>query len=260
MNVSILERRNERRSRPNEIAQVEPRIAARRQSIRNERLRRWRRAGAVVLGLVLLGGSMWFLSRTALFDIDQLRVTGVSRLGVDEVLASSGLQPGDPLISIDSDAVSRRLEQQPWILSASVSQSIDGNVTIAVVERVAVGWTDDDSGASTLLDVTGVPLGPPGPGDVSLPRIDGVSEDTLALAAILPPGVRSRSASVVGTDGRLQLRLRPQGTVEFGPPTDLDAKVAALVTVMGQVDQRDLCTIRVITPDTPVVTRTPICG
>ena len=67
--------------------------------------------------------------------------------------------------------------------------------------------------------------------------------------------------TVVGTDdGRLQLLLRPQGTVEFGPATALPEKVAALVTVMGQVDQRDLCSIRVITPDTPVVTRTPICG
>jgi hypothetical protein len=61
-------------------------------------------------------------------------------------------------------------------------------------------------------------------------------------------------------EGRLQLVLRPAGTVEFGPATALPEKVAALVTVMGQVDQRDLCTIRVITPDTPVVTRTPICG
>ena len=260
MNVSILERRNARNQRPVTAVAVDPRIAARRDSVRNERLRRWRRLGAVVLGIVLLGASLWLLSRTALFDVDEFAVTGTTRLGADEVIEASGLRVGDPLVSVDAGAVARRIEQQPWIESASVGRSLDGTIAISIVERVAVGWIDDGSGERVLLDITGVRLGPLGADDGVLPLIDGVDEDSLRLAAALPPGVRSRTISVGASDGRLRLQLRPQGTVEFGPPTDLPAKVAALVTVMGQVDQRDLCTIRVITPDTPVVTRTPICG
>ncbi len=259
MNVSILDRRSTRGSQ-DPTAGVDPRIAARRASVRDERRRRWQRVAIVVLAIAAAGGLLWFLSRTALFDIDQIRVTGASRLQVDEVIAVSGVAVGDPLISVDTGSVAHRLEQQPWIRTARVGRDINGVVSIAIVERVAVGWIDAGEGNRTVIDATGVELGPAGPADAALPQVIGIGEGSLELASILPPGVRSRTLSVEAIDDLLRLHLRPRGTVEFGPATDLQAKVAALVTVMGQVDQQDLCTIRVITPDTPVVTRTPICG
>ena len=259
MNVSILDRRSTRGTH-DPAAGVDPRIAARRASVRDERRRRWQRAAAVVLVLAAVGGSLWFLSGTALFDIDQIRVTGTARLRVDEVVAASGVSVGDSLIGVDTGSVTRRLEQQPWILTAKVGRDINGVVSIAIGERVAVGWVDAVDGGRSLVDAAGVELGPTGPDDAGLPRVIGAGEGSLQLASILPPGVRSRTVSVEAADGLLRLHLRPRGTVEFGPATDLPAKVATLATVMGQVDQQDLCTIRVITPDTPVVTRTPICG
>jgi hypothetical protein len=45
--------------------------------------------------------------------------------------------------------------------------------------------------------------------------------------------------------------------VVLGPPNDLAAKVEALRIVMAQVDQRDLASINVVNPSTPVVVRTP---
>ncbi len=258
MNITILERRNARNA-GNDV-DVDPRIAARRASVRDARLRRWRRLGLGVLAVAVAIAGAWLLSRTPLFDVDRIRVEGASALGVDDVVAASGVRIGEPLLSVDTGAAARRLEQQPQILSAKVTRDINGLVSIHVVERVAVGWTDAGEGVRMLVDVTGAELGEAGPDDPSLPQVIGTDAGPLELASILPPGVRSRTLSVEAVDGLLRLHLRPAGTVEFGPPTALPAKVAALVTVMGQVDQRDLCTIRVITPDTPVVTRTPICG
>ena len=258
MNTRLLERRASART---EAAAVDPRIAARRESVRSDRNRRRLRIIAVVAAIAAVLGLLWLLSRTALLDVDQIRVSGTSRLTIDDVIAASGVTVGEPLLSVDTGSVAHRLEQQPWIRSARVSRSWSGDVTIAVVERLAVGRVVGEDGGVQLIDATGALLGPAGIDDGSLPEISGVSAESLELAALLPPGVRSRVTTVVGTDdGRLQLLLRPQGTVEFGPATALPEKVAALVTVMGQVDQRDLCSIRVITPDTPVVTRTPICG
>ena len=83
-------------------------------------------------------------------------------------------------------------------------------------------------------------------------------DDALRLAALLTPGMRSRVATItVGADGSLTLGLRPQGIVVIGAPTDLAAKVTSLRTVMAQVDQRDLASINVVNPGTPVVVRTP---
>jgi cell division protein FtsQ len=258
MNTRLLERRGQNRT---EEPAVDPRIAARRESVRSDRNRRRLRVVIVVGSLLAVIGSLWLLSRTALFDVDQVRVSGTSRLTVDEVIASSGVTVGEPLLSVDTGAVAHRLEQEPWIRSAQVERSWSGDVRIAVVERTPVGRVIDGDGAVQLVDGSGELLGPAAADDSVFPEIRGTSSDALDLAGLLPAGVRSRVTAVVGAeDGRLQLLLRPQGTVEFGPATALPEKVAALVTVMGQVDQRDLCTIRVITPDTPVVTRTPICG
>jgi hypothetical protein len=70
--------------------------------------------------------------------------------------------------------------------------------------------------------------------------------------------MRTRVASIsTGPDGSLTLALVPQGTVVLGPPNDLAAKVEALRIVMAQVDQRDLASINVVNPSTPVVVRTP---
>jgi cell division protein FtsQ len=252
----------ERRGGASEVDDgVDPRIAARRRSVRSDRNRRRVRILAAVAAVLAVLGLLWLLSRTALLDVDRIRVSGTSRLTADEVIDASGVRVGEPLLSVNTGAVEGRLEQQPWIGSARVRRGWSGDVSIEVVERSAVGRVASDDGAVQLIDRSGALLGPATDADAGLPEIRGVSPDALELAAQLPPGVRSRVSTVVGDDdGRLQLLLRPQGTVEFGPPTALPEKVAALVTVMGQVDQRDLCSIRVVTPDTPVVTRTPICG
>ena len=258
MNTRLLERRS---SRQNDEVPVDPRIAARRESVRQDRSRRRNRVLAAVAALLAVMGALWLISRTALFDVDQIRVSGTSRLQVDEVVAVSGLTVGQPLLGLDTGAAADRLEQQPWIQSAEVERSWGGDITITVVERIPVGVVLAEDGAAQLVDGTGALLGEVSEVDGALPRIANVTEGTLALASLLPAGVRSRVTEVRSDEeSRLLLSLRPAGTVEFGPANALPEKVAALVTVMGQVDQRDLCTIRVITPDTPVVTRTPICG
>lgn len=256
MTMRLLERTGPRRG---DATEVDPRIAARRDSVRSERNRRRLRILGVLGVLAALLAGAWALSRTALFDVDRITVVGAGRLGIDEVVAAAGVAPGEPLLGVDTGAISRRLRSEPWIASARVSRTWQGDVTIAIVERVPVGTVLDADGQPQLVDVSGTILGPSAA--EGLPRISGVSEGSLTLASLLPPGVRSRVETVESDDtGALRLRLRPQGTVEFGPASALVEKVAALTTVMGQVDQRDLCTIRVITPDTPVVTRTPICG
>lgn len=258
MTTRLLDRRSTGRDAEGD---VDPRIAARRASVRQDRARRRNRVLAAVVMLCMVAGALWLLSRTALLDVDRITVTGTSRLQVDEVISASGLSVGQPLVGIDTAEAADRLEQLPWVRSASVVRTWGGDVTITIIERVAVGEVRVEDGTSELIDVTGALLGAATGADGALPRIITVTDGSLELAGLLPPGVRSRVIEIRSDDqDRLQLTLRPTGTVEFGPATALAEKVAALVTVMGQVDQRDLCTIRVITPDSPVVTRTPICG
>lgn len=252
-----------------DATEVDPRIAARRQAVdadrRRVRLRRWAVVGAVVALLV----GAWYLTRTPLLDVDRIEVEGAVQTPVEEILGLAGVHPGDALLELDLRAAAERVRTLPWIDSAVVERNWDGRVVIVVTERQMVAIVDDESGIGQLVDASGRVLAADGTMDMIDTRILGAVaggpgstvegiDGALRLAALLTPGMRSRVATIaVGADGALTLGLRPQGSVVIGPPTDLAAKVASLRTVMAQVDQRDLASINVVNPSTPVVVRTP---
>ena len=253
----------------NRTVEVDPRIAARRESVASEKRRKRERWVVAALVVIAVLGSGWLLSRSALFDIDRIAVVGTSRLASDDVLAVAGVRVGEPMLAVTSGDVAGRVEALPWIKSASVSRSIGGRLTIIVTERSAVAVMTDEAGAPVLVDGSGHVLSAPGLNEGTVTTVEGITagevgsvvdgaSGALEVASLLTPGVRSRVTSVVVLpDGNLQLRLKPQGIVELGPPTDLAAKLASLTIVMGQVDQRDLARINLVNPETPVVSRTP---
>jgi cell division protein FtsQ len=221
---------------PLEIIDEDPRIAERRRAVEMERRGRRRRWCLTVLVLFTVVAGGWLITRTALFDVDEIRVAGVAHQSVEQVLEASGVRPGDQILDIDPDTVATRVGALPWIGGVEVERRLDGVVVIAVSERSAVALVADPGGGRLA----------PGDAGATVDR----SEGPLELLAALTPGVRSRVAAiVVSDDGSLQLRLVPQGTVRLGPPIDLAAKIATLITVMGQVDQAGVTAIDVTDPD-----------
>lgn len=250
-------------------SEMDPRIAARRRAVdadrRRVRLRRWVIGGAAVA--LLIGA--WYVTRTPLLDVDRIEVEGAVQTMVDDILVAVAVHPGDALLELDLRAAAERVRTLPWIDSAVVERNWDGRIVISVTERQMVAIVDDESGVGQLVDASGRVLAPDGTMDMVDTRILGAVagspgstvegiDGALRLAALLTPGMRSRVATIaLGADGSLTLGLRPQGSVAIGPPTDLAAKVSSLRTVMAQVDQRDLASINVVNPSTPVVVRTP---
>jgi len=261
----------ERSSVDDTDVEVDPRIAARRQSVEQERRRRRRRrllAAAVVVGVV---AGAWLITRTGLFDVDRLRVDGATRESTDDIITASGLRPGDQLLDIDSGRVAAKVEQLPWVDTAKVAVSMNGVVAITVTERTPVATIGDAMGGRHLVDATGRLLGPVEGDTTGLASLEGAgvtpgapgetidgAEGALQAMAALGPGARSRvTAVVVEKDGTLKLRLNPQGVVILGPPTDLAAKAASLTTFLGQAEQRGLVSVSVVDPANVVYRRTP---
>ena len=248
---------------------IEPRIAERRRAVASEQRRR---RGVVVLAvLVVLAAfaALFALTRSPLLDVDRIEYRGLGVVSEETIAEASRIHVGEPLTSVDAAASARRIEAIPVIATAQVRRDWNGLVVISVTERTPLALMTTSEGELVTVDATGRVLAPAILLDAGLVRIagpvagepgswvDGAS-GALELAGLLTPGVRSRVVGMtVADDGSLTMALRPQGVVEFGPPSDLRAKVAALTIVMGQVDQRDLGRIRVINPDTPVVTRGP---
>jgi len=251
---------------------VDPRIAARRQEVARGLGRRRRRRLVVVLAVLAVLAVGWLVTRSALLDVNEVVVEGNQRTSTDDLLAAASVNPGDPLVDVDAGAVRDRVLVLPWIADARVERGWGGTVRLTVSERTPVASVARGDGSAVLVDVDGRVLAVTG--DVATAATSGVvplegvgaqdpgstldegAHDALAVASSLSASLRSRVAAVaIRSDGGLELRLRPQGTVVLGHGDDPQASLASLLTVLAQVDLTDLATIDLRVPDQPVVSR-----
>lgn len=224
-------------------------------------------------------GALVAVAFSAAFDVDAIAVTGVVRGAAEPVVATSGIERGDPLVALDGGATEEAVRRLPWVDEVTVSRSWFGTVGIDVVERVpAVGFVGP-SGEVALVDRSGRilevsaleerrdegpgtlfvnGLEPPGASGAEVPD---AARPALDVAAALPPDVTARIAQLeVGAEGDLRLVLRaPEGDVPgevlLGDASSLDAKVSSLATMLTRVDLTGLATIDLRVPSSPALTR-----
>ncbi|MEZ5140903.1 MAG: FtsQ-type POTRA domain-containing protein [Acidimicrobiales bacterium] len=252
---------------------IDPRLRARRDEVSRDLGRRRRRRWKVLAGLVVLAVGAYGVSRTALLDVDQVVVQGVDPPSSDQVIEASGVRTGVPLLDVDGGEVATRVEQLPWVRSATVDRGWDGTVAIEVTERTAELQLADGQGGWLAVDGDGHVLGAGAQPAPALPQVQGVApaavggtvdpkvRDAVAVARALTPALRTRVTSIaLVPDGSIELGLRPSGRVRWGRADALAAKVEALQVLFGQVDLRDLCGIDVRVPQAPVLTRSQPCA
>jgi cell division protein FtsQ len=255
-----------------DVADVDPRIEARRAEVRLARLVRRRRqwlAGSVAVTVVAM---LYGATRSPLLDVDDVTVRGSARTPAAEVRAASGVRPGDPLADVDAERAVAAVRALPWVDDAVVTRRWSGTVDVAVTERVPAVAVEADDATVALVDarrrvlavspaaVAGdLPLVrglvPAAPGATMAPELDGA----LAVAGALTPGLRTRVEAVEVVDGELELALRPTGRARLGSVDRLDQKMVALLTLFAQVDLTDLCLVDVRVPAAPGLTRANPC-
>jgi cell division protein FtsQ len=228
---------------------MDPRLRQRRIEVRRAEGRRRLRRLLVGLGVVAALALLWALTYSSVLDIDHLEVPRLAQPRADEVREAAAIDIGDPIVYLDSAAVSARVEALPWVESAQVSRSWPGTVRVEVVERRAVVATPTPDGAWRLLDVEGhaiadVPappigvlalLGPAPPPEVGA-EADPPARAAIDAATTLPTELRHRVGAVAwAEDGTVELRLAPAGVVRLGPPTDLPAKYLAALAVLDEL-------------------------
>ena len=77
----------------------------------------------------------WFLLHTPLFSARSVTVTGNVHETAAQVVAQAGLAGHPPLLDVDAGAAAARLEQLPWVRTATVHVSWPDGVHIAVTEE-----------------------------------------------------------------------------------------------------------------------------
>jgi cell division protein FtsQ len=68
------------------------------------------------------------------FALREVRVEGRGETAVADILSAVRANRGDPMLGIDIDAVRERLENLPWIVSASVERRFPDQLIVSVTE------------------------------------------------------------------------------------------------------------------------------
>jgi cell division protein FtsQ len=219
-----------------------------------------------VVGVFVVGLAAWVVTNSPLFDLRDLRVTGLKHLSRGQVARLGALNSHTNVLWLSPGAVERRLERNPWILRAEISRNLPGTIAVSIEERtpVAVAWSSVRrllvAADGTLLDVA--------PSSVRLPRIEArpsqltvgnrLPHSTLALSAVasFPRRVRSRLDRVtVGTSSSVTLLLRSGTHVLYGDGSRPDAKARAVFAVLAWARAHGIraASLDVRAPDAPAL-------
>lgn len=217
-----------------------------------------------VLGVVTVGALVWSVSRSSLFDVDHVEVSGAFLVAPAEAAQAAGPLRSSPLAEVDTASTEERIEALPFVRTARVERIFPNRVRIHLTERRPVAFAARPGGGFALLDGTGRVLAdrPERPSD--LPEVTGAGDvpgpgawleaarPALDIYLAMPDPLR-RQVSVATVDGELVTLQVGDRDVRFGRADHIEAKVAALAALIDHLGSRSVRAIDVQVPSAPVV-------
>jgi cell division protein FtsQ len=209
-----------------------------------KRRRRWRAAFFAVALAGVVGAAAWVLFGSRLLVVRSVIVTGTRLVPRSEVLAVAGVEPGTPLISVNTAQVAARIDTIRQVRDARVTRSWPDRLVIVVRERTAVLALTSPGGGYDLVDADGVTVrwAASRPADLPLyPNVAPVASlrgdpDLAAAAAVLgelPAWLRHTVASVTAPEpDQVTLGLPGGITVLWGGADRAGVKAAELAVLM----------------------------
>lgn len=210
---------------------------------------RWRTAFFALAVVAVVAGAGWALLGDRLLVVRSVTVTGTHLLTPAQVVAAAGVAPGTPLLSVDTGAVTRRVEAISNVASATVTEDWPDRLVIAVTERVPVMAVRMADGSYDLVDKSGVivrsaPARPPAlplletalPGSAlrGAPSVTAAAQVLAELRPWLAKEVtRVSAAPVPAGPEQVTLGLRDGTTVQWGSPDGAAQKNRELAILRG---------------------------
>lgn len=210
-----------------------------------------RRTLLILIGVataLLAAFVIWVLYGSSWLRVEKVSTSGVEVLTREEVEAVAATPIGAPLVSVDTDAMERRLRQKlPRIDTVDVVRSWPDGIGLKVTERKPVLLVEK-GGAFVEVDAKGVrfatvdkaPKGVPlleltPEPSASLRRFggDGLLREAVRVAGDLPAGVAEDTEVVrVTSYDAISLRLTRDRVVTWGSGEDGPVKANVLVALM----------------------------
>lgn len=241
----------------------------------------WRRAVLIGVGILAALGLLYFGAReTSVFALRTVEIQGAPPKVRQAVLQSVEETRGTSLVSLDGDAVVRRLEALPSVRSVSYDRAFPHTLRLVVVPEQPVAVVNQASNL-WIVSARGRVIGPTSAAEApDLPRVhylpevpltagqfvtDEGTETILVALAEAPRRLPLPINSARLDDGELTLVLAGEGGTRplllLGEPDDVGTKlrVAALVLrKLGDDERAALSYLDVTLPDRPVASTNPI--
>ena len=224
---------------------ADQRIRARRISVRRAEGRR--RLRWVVIGLLVIALPVATLAVLAspLFDVSNVAVQGATY--TDPTLLATIIDDitGDPVLLVDTQEIEKRLESDPWVERVKVETDFPHTVRIDIRERTPVASFQGGDGRFRIIDYQGRVLDVIDGIPVDYMLITGENPDTARgqfagapysaaaeLVLTLPSEIRilTETVGLNAATGALSLQLDGGAVVQLGDASDMDRKLARLLT------------------------------
>nr|WP_246326033.1 FtsQ-type POTRA domain-containing protein [Actinomycetospora corticicola] len=219
-----------------------------------------RRRWTVAVGtLAVVGGLVWLLGFSPVFDVRAVEVTGAAAETLPAVQQAAAVPPETSLLWLSTADLDARVAAIPRVASVDVRRSLPGTVTVAVTEREPVAAVPAPGGVG-LLDGSGfvyrtMPAAPAGVPRLVLPAGVAASPGNPATVAAvrvlqaLPTTLRAK-VTELRANGAYDVSFLLDGrTVRWGADAEDERKAA----VLGPLLTRPGSVYDVSTPDLPVV-------
>lgn len=239
---------------------VEPRErrSERRDRRHNPSRRRYlaRRWIAVLVVLAVLGLT-YLIMFTSLLGVRTVEVLGTREIPREAVREAAAIEPGSPMVRLDTNEVARRVARLPRVAQVSVSRSFPSTVEIQVTERTPVAVVPDAEGVH-LVDRTGMsyatvsarPKGLPVLKVIRVAPDDPSTHAAVTVLGAIPDQLRKRVVELSArTPGDVALKLAGGRVVKWGDAQDNERKAAVLAPLLTRPGK----TYDVATPDFPTV-------
>lgn len=179
------------------------------------------------------------------------------------------LLEGASVFTADTRAAREKVLEDPWVAEVRITTDFPGSALVEVAERVPVVWYVGDDQRARMIDARGFIIAVLDGWPTKYLQVTGVgasleagsfADDVYRAAAqlvlALPDEIRGRVKSLeLAGGGELSMILKEGTIVRFGPPTDLQNKLVAVVVLFRRQDPATLLVVDVSTGNPTVQVR-----
>ena len=212
--------------------------------------------GISVVVVVVLG-----VLASPLFAIQKVVFEGNVYTSLQTIEEVTELLNGASVFTADTRAARERVLEDPWVSEVRITTDFPGSALVEVAERVPVVWYVGEDQQARMIDARGFIIAVLEGWPTKYLQVTGTgaslgagsyADDVYRAAAqlvlALPDELRGRVKSLeVAGGGELSMILKEGTIVRFGPPTDLQNKLVAVVVLFRRQDPATLLVVDVST-------------